>query len=260
MERPPTRKKVRSRVVDNEIADEEHDALLTWLAGNLEEVVHEFWDFNSEDRKRAVASAVKQFRSSIAEASKQLRARAKTYQTKLPTLASALKKQVALLESIAVPPIDAAAADEFGKAQLRGWTAQSPVHERLPEGSEREPKVVGFVDVVAEVTLLKEFDLSSLDLPIVFTWPYASESDLERVLQDWKVQAPTWGGRKVKEQIWFDVRASGFAVGALLRDLKTLREFNPNGIIAVVTQDCPPEHREILVHEGFWLVDRALWD
>jgi hypothetical protein len=156
----------------------------------------------------------------------------------------------------------------------------SLVERSLDRSGRPKETVVGFVDVIATVTIpvphlssgiphrlrkgydddefaMDEWDTPKVDpahgssatphLPI----PKSAVENLKSM--SWSAYSPR------RCELWLDVRATDIPVGQLLRELKTLREYAPkDAVVTVVAQAMDDEKAAMLAHEGFCVVTGEL--
>lgn len=258
----PSGKKVRAKIVDPEINDSLHDELFVWLIKNLERVVAKPYSRTMEQLTEYLNEAHRRWRydDSVGFSVSALSRVVSEYRDSNPLLASEAAKTLAMARTLIeqAPPRPALSS---GLAKLVRYTTQEPIVDE----DARPPRVAGFIDVIATIAVPMAFH-ASWSFPPCGPYDLNSRSQKDegaaqaRILKDlksWKGERPSWSTSTVELKVYIDVRARPGAIGALARDMKTLRRhIGPESHLALLVERMQPAHREILRNDRVLVIER----
>ncbi len=164
------------------------------------------------------------------------------------------------------------------QAKIEKRTLEREIFAEKGRGFSTRNEVVGFVDIEVEVAIPHSLDLSP-SLPRFLEKADASVTSLLRSIaiarqadasreqepdkveldriKDYSPRHPTWTSFNKHATYWIDVRTTPKPIGQLLRELKTLRDFAPEGVI-VVMESVGPEELCMLENENFAVLTREI--
>lgn len=141
------------------------------------------------------------------------------------------------------------------KAKIVKRTLEREIFEEKGRGFSTRKEVVGFVDIEVEISTPHSLDLSH-SLPDYLEKADASvtsrlraialarqagvsrEQDPDKVelyrIKGYSPRHPAWSSFNKHATYWIDVRTTPKPIGQLLRELKTLRDYAPEGVIVVM--------------------------
>lgn len=259
-------RKVRARGAGKELGEPAHEELFRWLVDNLDSIVSHLLSARPKHLQELAEKANDRWREAASQELASLARVAKQYSEDAKLVALAEKHRKTLLSLLDSPfLLNDDDSKSLGAAKLLAWAAQHPVRDDVGSNylGEHESKgqVIGYVDVCAQVEMVRQLDLTpSMDR---LSWLGGRGKEaIAKEIRTWHPKAPTWDRDAKSRDAWFDVRAVPFVLGELLRDLKQLRDYLPaaHALIVLVVPDCAPADQKLLNHEGFWVLSRRLVD
>ena len=249
---------------DNELGTREHDEILVWLYTNLDEIIQERFARDAQWWEAQWDAAVERFKCSLQGwISKGVEI------LSLPGISTRERTQVSVkieaTRKLSKSPLplptrfirEHSAPRVVHKFMQHAILTPSPdAHPSRP----RQPKVVAYVDLMAEIVFAGEISILAPRPPFALVMAGAAIPDTGQEGQSGEVSVKSFLSENLVPDapyvqsssvpIYFDIRVAIPAVGALLRDLVELRyRVGKHARIIVV---CPERgYEEILREQGF---------
>lgn len=248
---------------DADMGSPAHDELLQWLWLNIEAILPRMFcvkdEWIAERRQAAIDKYLTRVRGTEAKLKEfSNKGEAKKVRLKDPEYDYAPHSEKLLL-----------AAKRFEAHAARFSAPEIPVEKLLVSFMEKYfqyplvtiksahtnramEEIVGFIDVQARMT--RPCDLWLSDNSVAgFLWDIEPEK-----LCALQPCAPEWQVNTTTVKVYFDVRSELPASGVLVRELRTLHELiEEDALISVVVDSIPDTLRDILRHQGFFVLERS---
>ena len=250
-------KKPRSTLAHPEEGIPGREETFEWLCENLATIVSLLFDMPQDEIDGRVADAFRRWQEESGEVVKALEDAVANRELSKTSKAS-LKRRLAQVQNLVRSAKAPSSLMASGSASLLDWTPAAVISPDADSGRKR----TAYVDIASRIEVIKSFEFGPVPEAISFDDGYGYDDDevesndysVSRLLAEEVVQ-PRLETSMCTVAVWFDVRASDFAVSDLLRELRDLEALEPSALIAVVSKRYVRDAtRRLLEKAGFGLV------
>lgn len=248
--------KVNNSSLSKDFADADHEQLLRKIWKDLDSIAKNYFSLSKKSWDKAVQEKTKKFREDIelaASTAISLSKRDKyiSVKTELQDISDRLTKR--LDKPLPVPNPELWTVEVIERSLVEEIFAE-------PTGyTQKQAKVVGFVDISATVTASTGLELDD-GIPFELSGEESEFAEQLRTPQDFASLAreafdnQSWRFSARTTKLWIDVRTQAVPAGQLLRELKTLRSYSDDAEVLVAMKVADKQLIEMLRHEGFGVI------